>query len=188
MTTNSYAITAMPRLFGSSNIVTDIDLLMSRVDDTACTIAAQEIVDAYRQVFPHELDYDVDDVSVFNDMHGVSDATTDEDLLRYIETWNNNGSFTSPLKIALSTEIVRALLRKMMLGLFTAFDTVITEPYPTYEEVQSIYPNGRPFIVAGGPEVVGGPPNAAYEAIMVIDELDLFNTGFTEEETRRARS
>ena len=76
----------------------------------------------------------------------------------------------------------------MMLGLFTAFDTVITEPYPTYEEVQSIYPNGRPFIVAGGREVEGGPPNAAYEAIMVIDELDLFSTGFTEEEIRRARS
>lgn len=183
MTSHSYAITAFPRHFGSVDAVTDIDLLMSRIDDAACAAAAAEIADGYRQVFPPQMGYDV-----FDDMNYVADAPTDPNLLQNIENWDEDGDIVLPSPIILNTVVMRALLRKMLLGLFTAYHTVIDEPYPTYDETQPIWPNDRPFIVAGGPEVDGGPPNTAYDAIMVIDELGLFDKSFTDDEIQKIQT
>ena len=178
--TNSYAITRFPSTLGDDRLITDIDTLMSRVDDRALADAAKEMIEGYRQVFPIE---DLDPF-IFEETVYEADGETNSEFLNYIETWDTASNIARCSTKTINATIMRRLLRKILIGLFCGDRT---EPAPVYPEVSVIFPDGRPYVVAGGPDRDGFPPNEAYDAIMLIDVIDIFGKAFTSSELRNLR-
>lgn len=172
---NEYAVTNYPHDI-NGNLVCDLDVIMSVFTDADLEAAFEDLVDAQRTVLPNSYTLGPSSYQAL-----AYDPAISLDELNAAEVYNFFGHKQSTCSfieepmgtVDVSAHAMRALLRALCNDMFTD-----NEPMTNLDlraTVGIINPGGMPYVVSGGRPRSFLPPTEGYDAIMLLDNLDVFD-------------